>query len=66
MSKTETIDEIFHAHKWGTSNYLLSTSHSGDIVLEWLMIINLQNWRLEYDKARSYVLCYQHRKTNKT
>lgn len=36
MSKTETIDEIFHAHKWGTSNYLLSTSHSGDIVLEWL------------------------------
>lgn len=36
MSKTTTIDEIFHVHKWQNSNYLLSTSHSGDIVLEWL------------------------------
>lgn len=36
MSKTATIDEIFHIRKWQNSNYLLSTSHSGDIVLEWL------------------------------
>lgn len=36
MSKTTTIDEIFHVCKWRKSNYLLSTSHSGDIVLEWL------------------------------
>lgn len=36
MSKTETIDEIFHVCKWRNNNYLLSTSHSGDIVLEWL------------------------------
>lgn len=36
MSKTTTIDEVFHVRKWRNSNYLLSTSHSGDIVLEWL------------------------------
>ena len=36
MSKTETIDEIFHVHKWRNSHYLLSISHSDDIVLEWL------------------------------
>lgn len=36
MSKTETIDEMFHVHSWRNSNYILSTSHSGNIVLEWL------------------------------
>lgn len=36
MSRTETIDDTFHVHKWGNANYLLSTSHSGDVVLEWL------------------------------
>lgn len=36
MSKTETIDEVFHVHKWRNTNYLLSTSHLGDTILEWL------------------------------
>ena len=36
MSKTEAIDEVFHVHKWKNTNYLLSTSHSGYTVLEWL------------------------------
>lgn len=36
MSKTTTIDEIFHVNKWSNTNYLLSISHSGDIMLEWL------------------------------
>ena len=36
MSKTETTDEVFDVHKWQNTNYILSTSRSGDIVLEWL------------------------------
>lgn len=36
MSKTTAIDEVFHVCKWRNNNYLLTTSHSDDIVLEWL------------------------------
>lgn len=36
MSKTETIDEVFHVHKWQNTNHLLSISHLGDTGLEWL------------------------------